>query len=361
MQDKQLLDGIISDYYNSIEDSFFYRLRNSWKMNNATFFFVVSILFLLGNIIPILPGAVDDYLLWIFEKIKSNLTFEIKEYSFWIQWALGTILSLLIFGIAFIPFKYWHIRENKKAIKTSHLNFCYAYTLGREIKSFLINENDTHLENISEYFNKVNSHLVLTPFYDNNRDSASKIPIYELRDRLLKKYNWIEFNKETNELIDAFKSINSKIKKRIIQKVELEKVVPFVDILTLYEFSYIKPNLENPQNVELKEQRLTYLKEIGKELNKLNKYEDLNEVERTKKSKIKSVLNFFVNLFTSSNILVMFISWLILLTIIFVTSSILILKKVNIAIDSTILIGLLSAPFLGAITLAATIYSKNKK
>jgi hypothetical protein len=79
---------------------------------------------------------------------------------------------------------------------------------------------NSHLENISEYFEKVNSHLVLTPFYDNNRDSAKQIPLYELRDNILKKYDWIEFNKESNDLIDSFKSINSKIKKRIQEKVE---------------------------------------------------------------------------------------------------------------------------------------------
>jgi hypothetical protein len=100
---------------------------------------------------------------------------------------------------------------------------------------------------------------------------------------------------------------------------------------------------------------------MQKELKILNNYEGINETERTKKSKIKSVLNFIANLYTSSNIIVMFLSWLVLLTLIFVASSIIILKKVSIEIDSTILIGLLSAPFLGAITLTATIYSKNKK
>ncbi|WP_196888380.1 hypothetical protein [Aureivirga sp. CE67] len=360
MQDKKLLEGVISDYYNSVEDSFNYRLKNTWKIQISTFFFILSTGFLIFNILPFLPASIDNYLLWLFLKIKNNVIFENEEYSFWIQWALGSILSILIFVITFTIFRYWNIKEHKKAIKISHLQFCYAYILRKEIKSFLINENVSHLENISKYFNIVNSDLVLTPFYSNNKDQTTKIAIYELRNLLLKKYNWIEFSKETNELIDAFESINLKIKNRITQKAELEKVVPFVDILTLYEFSFIKPNLKNFQEIELKEQRFTYLKEIVKELNLLSNYEDLNEIERTKKSNIKSILNFFANLFTSSNILIMFISWLILLIIIFVATSILIIKKINIEVDSTILIGLLSAPFLGAITLSATIYSKNK-
>ena len=361
MKDKQLLEGIISDYYNSIEDSFFYRRKNLWKSNTAALLFVLSVLFLFGNIIPLFPAFKDDYLLWLFNKIKTNFPIGIEDYSFWIKWAFGTILSALIAGILFIPFKYWDRKENKRFVKSSNLNFCFAYTLRKELKSFLINENNSHLDNISEYFEKVNSHLALSPFYENNRDNAKQIPLFELRDKLLKKYDWIKFNEETNDLIDSFKSINPKIKKRIQEKSELELVIPFIDDLTLYEFSFIKPNLKNQQEVELKDQRFLYLKEMQKELNKIDAYEGVNETERTKKSKIKFALNFVANLYTSSNILVMFISWLVLLTIIFVASSILILKKVSIDIDSTILIGLLSAPFLGAITLTATIYSKNKK
>ncbi|WP_420322585.1 hypothetical protein [Flagellimonas sp.] len=361
MQDKQLLEGIISDYYNSVEDSFFYRRRNLWKVRTTALLFVLAILFFMLNILPILPVFVDDYLVWIFEQIKANFDIGIDEFSFWIKWALGTILSAILLAIMFFPFKFWDIREKKRFVKSSNLDFCYAYTLRKELKSYLINENNSHLENISEYFHKTFSHLILTPFYKKRGDSDVQVPIYELRDKLLNKYSWLEFNQESSDLIDAFKSIGSKIERRIYHKTELEMVVPFVDILTLYEFSFVKPHLKNSQKKELKEQRLSYLKEIQKELNKLSNYEGANENDRTKKSKIKSVVKFFVGLYSSSNILIMFLCWLITLTIIFVASSILVLQKVSIEVDSTILIGLLSAPFLGAITLTATIYSKNKK
>ena len=127
MKDKQLLEAIISDYYNSIEDSFFYRRKNLWKSNTATLLFIFSILFFILNIIPILPAFVDDYLLWLFNKIKTNFTIEIEDYSFGIKWALGTILSALIAGTIFIPFKYWDIKESKKFVKSSNLDFCYTY------------------------------------------------------------------------------------------------------------------------------------------------------------------------------------------------------------------------------------------
>ena len=361
MQDKKLLDGIISDYYNSVEDSFFYRLRNLWKINASIVFLGLSSLYLFLNIIPILPGFKDDYLFWLFKLIKNIFTINIGEYSFWIKWALGSITSIVIFVIAFLFFKYWNVRENKKSINPIYLNFCFAFTIRKELKSFLINENVTHLDNISKYFEKVISSIVLTPFYTEKTDGSKPIPLPNLRDELLKKYNWIIFNDEANNLINAFNSIESKIKRRLEQRVELDKILPLVDFLTLYEFSLIKPNQVNENNEELKNQRYEYLKRFAQELNKLNELEKVQETDITKRTKIKSIFIFFINLFTNSNIIVMFLSWLILLTLIFVASSILILNKLNLTIDSTILIGLLSAPFLGAITFTATIYSKNKK
>ncbi len=76
---------------------------------------------------------------------------------------------------------------------------------------------------------------------------------------------------------------------------------------------------------------------------------------------MKSILAPFFNILSSSNIVVMLFSWLILLTIVFVFPSIMVINSFKLTIDSTILIGLLTAPFIGAITLVATIYSKNKK
>ena len=361
MQDNNLLEGIISDYYNSVKDSFFYRQKNLWKSNTATLFFVLAVLFFMVNIIPLFPAAIENYLSWIIERFIKYFNLDFLKPTFWIRWLGGTILSSLILGILFFPFKFWTTKEKKRFIKTSNLNFCNAFTLRQEIKSFLINENESHLDKISGYFEKVHSHLVLTSFYGENRDSAQRIPIYKLREKLQKNYNWIEFSKESNDLIDSFETIDTKIKRRINQKAELEILGPCIDLFVLYEFSFVKPNLENSQKIELKEQRLNYLREIQKELNKLKLFEEINDSKTTKKSKIKSVFDFVSNLFTNSNILIMFLSWLVLLTLIFITTTVIILSKVDMQMDSTIFMGLLSAPFLGAITLTATIYSRNKK
>lgn len=360
MKDKELLESIISDYYNSVEDSFFYRLKNSWKIETSTSLLVLSTFLLIFNILPLFPFLIGDFLLWILNKIKPILGIEIEEYSFWHRWAFGIFLSIIIFFMFFLNFRHWNSNENKKAIKKSHLDFCYTYTIRKEIKSYLINDNDSHLENIYEYFQKIISKIITSPFYEEKRDSAKEISLHELRNKLVENHSWIQFNDESKSLIDAFESIKPKIETRINQKEELDKILPFIDILTLYQFSFIKPNFKNTEKLELGNQQFNYLKEIDIELSKLEKYK-VQTVDEIKSSKIKSFFHFVLNLFTRPNILILFFSWLFLLALVFVPFSILIIEKLNIVIDSTIIIGLLSAPFVGAITIAVAIYSKNKK
>ncbi|NIJ46607.1 hypothetical protein FHR24_003097 [Wenyingzhuangia heitensis] len=359
--DKKLLEGIISDYYNSVEDLFFYRIKNDWKIDLSMFLFAISVFFLAINIIPILPGFNDDYFLFLFDFIKKNVNLPFEEFNFWRKWALGVIVSLITFVIFFIIFKYWENRNSKKAIRPRLIKFCYAFTLRKEIKSYLINENETHLENILDYFKKVIYSFTESPFYYRNSDFQKSISFKNLKKVLIKEYEWLEFTNETNEILNSLSSTESKLERRIKLKTELDKTLPLIDLIVLYEFSKIKPNESNCDGIEIKNQRVNYIKEFAKELNNIKEIDDVVEDTNIKRDIIKTITTPIINLFSSSNILTMFFSWLILLTILFVISSILVIKSLKLEIDSTILIGLLTAPFLGAITLVATIYTKNKK
>ena len=357
--DKKLLDGIIVDYYNSVNDLFTYRLRNNWKINTSEIIFIISILFLVLNIIPFFPFFFDNYLLFLFKLIKPQIELSIQEYNFWIRWGVGSITSLLCFGIMFLPYKYWNIKDSKKALSPKYMTFCYAFSLRKEIKSFLINENVIHLEKTSQYFAKVISSI--TTFRINNGDKSIFLGLNKLREELIKRFDWIKFTNETNEMIDAISSIDKKIKERLRQRLELEKVIPLIETLTLYKFTSIKPEELNSNGIKLREMRNDYLISFAKELNSLSEIESTIENDKRKRNKAKSTILLITSLFSSSNIIVLFISWLILLTILFVVFSIIVINVLNLTIDSTILIALLTAPFLGAITFAATIYTTNKK
>lgn len=359
--DLKLLEGIISDYFNSVEDSFIYRIKNEWKIKISIFIFTISTLFLVFNIIPILPGFIDSYFLSLFVFIKNRFNLYFDEYNFWLKWLVGSIVSIIAFGSAFIIFKYWENRESKKALEERYMTFCYGFSLRKEIKSFLINENQTHLENTLTYFDKLTSDITKSPFFSRNSEHANSVTFVSLRKVLVKKYGWIEFTDETNYILDSISRINSKLKRRLNQKIELEKTLPLIDFLVLYEFSKIKPNLPNSEGQELKDQRVKYIKEFAILLNKMEEIEDVFEENSAKQTRQKIITSTFDNLFSNSNILIMLISWLVLLIIIFIPSSIIVIRILEIKIDSTILIGLLTAPFIGAITIVTAIYSRIKK
>ena len=116
--DKSLLEGIISDYYNSVEDSFLYRLKNDLKISISVLIFSLSVFFLIINIIPIVPGLSKNYFLFLFEILKEKTTLPLNQFNFWIKWGLGTLFSLLLLGITYLYYKFWDIRETKKALRT---------------------------------------------------------------------------------------------------------------------------------------------------------------------------------------------------------------------------------------------------
>ena len=358
--DKKLLDGIISDYYNSIEDLFLFRVKNDWKIDASFSFFMISSMFLLFNIVPIIPSFVDDYFLSLFNFIKNNLKLPFQEYNFWIKWSLGIMVSIIFFVFSYLLNKYWDKKDLKKALNKQFMSFGYAFTLRKELKSYLINDNEIHLEHTLPYFQKIISSITIAPFHLGKEENRAEISLDILSKTLTNEFTWLEFTSESNKIIESLSTVHPKLERRLKQKIELEKVLPFIDILVLIEFSKIKPNTLTPQGNELKEQRNSYVKAFADKLNEIKILEDLTEYSNVKKNRVKSIITPITNLFSSSNILTMFFSWLILLTLVFVLSSILVINSLNLIIDSTILIGLLTAPFLGAITLVATIYSKKK-
>ena len=145
-KDKKLLDGVVADYYNSIEEQFEYRLKNNWKIELTSFLRMFSILFVVFNVLPVLVFLDDEYLRFIFDLLKSKLGLSNVSFNFYVSWGIGVILSLLILGIVYIPYKIWDNRDIKKALKYRLMEFCYAYSLRKDIKSYLINENPIHLE-----------------------------------------------------------------------------------------------------------------------------------------------------------------------------------------------------------------------
>jgi len=167
--DKSLLEGIISDYFNSVEDAFQYRLKNEWKINTSQIILVFSVLFLTINVIPIVPALSKNYFLFLFDLLKERTILPFDQFNFWIKWLFGAIFSLVLFGLAFLFYIYWDRKNTKKALGYKFMSFCYIYSLRKELKSYLINDNEQHLEKCVKFFKNVFSKISIIDFKVDNR------------------------------------------------------------------------------------------------------------------------------------------------------------------------------------------------
>lgn len=187
------------------------------------------------------------------------------------------------------------------------------------------------------------------------------LTIQKLYSEIKKQNGWIEFTSDTIHIVNSISTINNKIFQRIKLKRDIDKILPLIDLLVLYEFSIIKPEITNSRGIKLKEKQPDYLKDFIEELDKTDSVEHLLVNKEKESSRIKSIFATINNFLSSPNILILFFCWLVLLLIVFIPVSFLIISLFNIKLDSTIMIGLLTTPFLGAITFAGIIYSKTKK
>lgn len=358
-KDKELLDGIISDFYNSVEDQFDYRLKHNWKIELTELLYIFSVGYFFLNVIPVIPGFAENYFNPVFVYVKNQFNLELGELNFWYKWGLGVIVSGLLFLAIYIPYKYWQNKDKKRAVSHLFMTFCYVFRVRKDVKSFLINDNPSHLEKCLKFFNKVSRPI--SRFRASNEDSTTYVPLKKLKKQMEEQLPWIKFDQKAIDMIDALSTIDTKITERLKQRVELDKIMTSLDLLTLYEFSKLKPEQEVESGVKIEERRQVYLEEFANNLSGLTAVEAKGASEdKRKRGKAKSFFQRLSNLFTNSHIVLMFISWVVLMAILFVLPTYLIIDSLNITIDSTLLIGLISAPFLMATTFTAAIYSKNK-
>lgn len=358
MEDKDLLEGIVEKYYNSVQELFRYRIKHEWKFTLSLMLFLFSFFFVFLSAIPIFPFLFENYLNFIFKPINQYFDLGIQEYNFLTRWLVGTITSVLTLGILYLPYKYWDVKETKKALNRKQMTFCYAFSLLTELKKYLINDNEMHLENTSKYFNNIISSF--TDFQISNGSKYLNLGLPKLREEILKRFDWFGLTRETNEIIKAISSVDKKVIERLKQKIELDKIIPILESITLYEFSKIKPDEKDMLGKKLRDKRNNYLEEFAERINILGEIENVTENKRRKVNYLKTTVSLIIDSFTSSNILVLFSSWLVFLTIIFVIVALIVVNITSLKMDTTLLTGILTVPFIGAITFTTAIYSKNK-
>lgn len=350
--DKLLLDEKIKDYYNSIQEQFFNRIKYDSKFDFSTLIQLLSLYILMLSLLPTQQSRLHDFYCLIITFI--NNTFKISiSHNFWDVWSFGIIISFLIFLLIFVINKKKKKNILNKVIRSEYLNFCYTFLIRKEINNYLINERSQHLEKCEKFIKKIIKRHSLFTINDMN--------IVILYDNIIKQFNWFKITSQTTETINAIASLEKKILNRIRAKSDIESLKNIFDYLTLYEFSLIKPNELTSEGKPLGEKKDVYFYLFSVELNKLN--DVILEIKNN--LSIKSMVSKWFSVISlslrSNNLFISFISWILLLLVVFLTISFMLMTATNIKFDSTIMVGIITVPFIGAITFATAIYTRHGK
>lgn len=123
------------------------------------------------------------------------------------------------------------------------LIFCYINNTIREIKSFLTNNIEEHLEVAQK---KISAYLEIS-----ETGEIIRSEVYKSIYRFIENYFWFKISKESEIVSSAYKNFNSKILERINLRIELDKIVPALNDLMLYEYSKIKKPKEDKLSIDL--------------------------------------------------------------------------------------------------------------
>ena len=356
-----ILESRISEFYDSIEKPYTYRKNHLWIHELIKYSLITSFIYLiLFHLIPIAPFTEKEGTLFIHNFIKNKtVLLDDIEFNFWVNWSISIIFSFLFFCLFSLINIYFKSRK-KKMVQTHLLRFCNSFILRKELNNYLLNNNDSHLEKAAYYFSQINiplQNIILNP--ENSRENQL-ISYDELKKRLKQQSDFVELTNESIRKISLLNQIEDKVVKRLKNKKEIEKITPLINYLTLYEYSRIKPNDLNEDNIKIKNYRINYLDVFFEKLEELDKLE-LNIEEEIKKNRFIVIFQSIYRFFSSSNSISLFLAWYILLTVIIISTTILIVNIFNFKIDSAIIIGIISTPFVCAITITAAYINKKYK
>lgn len=226
------------------------------------------------------------------------------------------------------------------------------------MKSYLINENEVHLDNAVDFFKRIVNNF-LTIYLDDDSGGTSSVKLKTLSEALTIQKDIIELSNKSKRYIEALNSIDQKVIPRLKKKVEISRVLPLIEYLIYYHFSKIKPQVKMDGGEELKNLRTFFVEGF---VGKLEELEPLQlPMDGTGRSSI--IENFtekISSFFSHSNIFVLFISWFLLFLIILIPLAFSMVKALNIDIDSTLLVGILTTPFIGAVTMVGIVGNQKK-
>lgn len=358
---KILLDSTIPEYFNSIEEAFYNYFKTKRITTWVNLITVFPTIFFIGSILPIIPlinysGEMLTTPIPIVCELLSITPPTVNFLWIWLAWG---VISFVIF----LPFKVFEIIANrckpKLNIPVQELFFCYIYLSRKDIGNYLTNKNAQHIEKCEKYIKIIIKNLNQCGLSDKDDDIEYYETSHVIND-LVNQFKWFKLESETRNIITALGSVKSKILSRVNQQKDISSLKVVFDYLLLHEFSKIKPKETSSEGVQIADLKSEYFSSFARELNLLSSLNSRRKNINSSSNSLSKVLNWLTNGLKSSSISVLFFSWFILFGIAFLLMSIFIINITGTPFDSTLIVGMTTAPFIGAVTFSAAIYSKSK-
>lgn len=341
----------IEEYYDSINQKFLYRYDNIKKLYLSQLILFVYGVICFATILEFNSELNSKSKPIISEVINFLLTnFISLNISSLNQWSVFILILILGFLVFYSNYKRKNNRMKKKGVDLIAYKFCLSFFTKRELKMFLINGDISHYNNLKRNIKWID--FPYSRFVPKNGSEKNPFTLAEIRQQLKDKFEYLEFNDESNFIINSLKELKNKVIKRVEYNADIEKLKPLLDLQVILEYIKIKPQDLDYDGSQLIDNKKEFLMSFVRELYNLPVTEAQIEIEKkNKNNNISSMINGIGLLFSSKNIIVFFLTWALLIFIIcFIGLKILTLVY-SISFDSTIVLGLVSIPIGSSITL----------
>jgi hypothetical protein len=246
------------------------------------------------------------------------------------------------------------------------MRFAYCYGVVHEIRRYKTNQIGRHIDTAMNYLDKTAMALFRVSSLDTSEGfypdqywrrelllSGHQMAVFNLIGRCPK---WYRLRPETETILQACQEFAPKLGDRLKDRKDLGALESALTDLAAYQYTEI-PELSDSKSESRFEEGTELLLSFAQKVIALPPYrsEPLNPTPKEKLSrKLLLAGGKLTVLFSHENVLVAFVSWLILMLVLFWGGFYVALRFVPIKMDSTILAALIGGPIATAVT-AATI------
>lgn len=360
---RTLVFGETGIYFNSIEEQLDYFEKNKFKsqLSNAIYSFGTFLLWF--SIIPIIPLFVTDAE-WLISRHIVLFGKYVPANNFFVCWVGCVTISWTIYAITHLFNFYFQKKFKKFSIKEEEIAFAYIYKSYINLDKHLINGRSSNATNSSKFLIRYLDMRFLNPTHS-ILDKTKWESIPEMLDALKKENSWIAFSATTEKIFTALK------KKKLINEIIINQptskytIKEILESFVIYEYLRVKAvNSEEWVLIigEAEPVLNALLEDIATKIIDLQEKEFSTSQERENSviSRTKKLYYKIPSLFTHNNLAVAFLSWLIFLTLILIFFGYIGIKALNLKIDTTLYVGLISSIIAGSIAITVAIYSKKK-